>query len=180
MRIHQLLNIGAFRHAYATILCRLVSQHAEPAGRRWPRHPSTRASAPLTRRAPRWPQRASVRLVSGRASSTFALQLALALAPPLALALALAACGGREAAEDAPTLLGSGIPAAALNASGVQLVPSPSAPAFGTGTRRPMAAPNPEDVSPPDDPFGAIEPHGPSTPPPPVPPGTPPSKGTQL
>jgi hypothetical protein len=100
-------------------------------------------------------------------------------APLVALALALlalAACGGKEQGEDAPALLGTGIPAAAPNASGVELDPPPAAPA-GTGARLPAPG---DDDPPPADPFAAPDPPASPAPPHPVAPVTPPSKGMQL
>ncbi|MCC6551736.1 MAG: hypothetical protein IT372_01785 [Polyangiaceae bacterium] len=96
---------------------------------------------------------------------------------PLALALALAACGGKEPGEDAPALLGTGIPSAAPGASGVQIDQPVTAP-LGTGTRR-VPVPEPSNDDPPlEDPFGQPAPPEPT--PHPVAPMAPPSKGTHL
>ncbi|WP_437603474.1 hypothetical protein [Sorangium sp. So ce590] len=93
-----------------------------------------------------------------------------ALFAALLAALAPAACGGADAAEDAPAPPSTGIPLAAPNARGAPLEAAPPAPSMPSS---PFT--DPEGLQIPPDPF-----HVPETPPDPAPSGNAGGSGVEL
>ncbi|WP_437492877.1 hypothetical protein WME75_19125 [Sorangium sp. So ce1014] len=120
---------------------------------------SSQASfAPRSRPACRTPRAAPAR----RRAALFAGALLAALAP--------AACGGADAAEDAPAPPSTGIPLAAPNARGAPLEAAPPAPSIPSS---PFA--DPEGLQIPPDPFRV-----PEIPPDPAPSGNAGGSGVEL
>jgi hypothetical protein len=85
-----------------------------------------------------------------------------ALVSALLILLALAACGGKGNVEDAPALLGSGIPAAAPDARGVDLPPAhaPMPRPVPTAPKRPLHRELEDPFATPQPPPKAAQPEG--------------------